>query len=150
MYWDNQAKKLTTFDARETAPKAATPALLLDKTGKPLEFMARWWKSRSVGTPGVPKLMEDVRATLANCRGQACLTILCAWRSKVLPCRRAWPHRLRKTSNICAAIRLQPVIFCRKAGLWRRGVEKPEFARSVRLLARSGSALYQWRRHKIW
>lgn len=60
VYWDNQAKKLTTFDARETAPKAATPALFLDKAGKPLEFMQAVVGGRSVGTPGVPKLMEDV------------------------------------------------------------------------------------------
>lgn len=60
VYWDNQAKKLTTFDARETAPKAATPELFLDEQGKPLEFMAAVVSGRSVGVPGVPKLLEDV------------------------------------------------------------------------------------------
>lgn len=60
VYWDNQAKKLTTFDARETAPKAATPELFLDEQGKPLEFMAAVVGGRSVGVPGVPKLLEDV------------------------------------------------------------------------------------------
>lgn len=60
VYWDNQAKKLTTFDARETAPKAATPELFLDEQGKPLEFMAAVVGGRSVGVPGIPKLMEDV------------------------------------------------------------------------------------------
>lgn len=58
MYWDNQAKKLTTFDARETAPKAATPELFLDKEGKPLQFMQAVVGGRSVGVPAVPKLME--------------------------------------------------------------------------------------------
>lgn len=60
VYWDNQTKKLTTFDARETAPKAATPELFLDEQGKPLEFMAAVVGGRSVGVPGVPKLLEDV------------------------------------------------------------------------------------------
>ena len=59
VYWDNHAKKLTTFDARETAPRAATPELFLDKNGKPLEFMAAVVGGRSVGVPGVPKLLED-------------------------------------------------------------------------------------------
>lgn len=60
VYWDNQAKKLTTFDARETAPKAATSELFLDEQGKPLEFMVAVVGGRSVGVPGVPKLMEDI------------------------------------------------------------------------------------------
>ncbi|WP_373746494.1 gamma-glutamyltransferase [Neisseria dentiae] len=60
VYWDNQAKKLTTFDARETAPQAVTPQLFLDENGKPLEFMQAVVGGRSVGVPGVPKLLEDV------------------------------------------------------------------------------------------
>ena len=60
VYWDNKAKKLTTFDARETAPKAATPALFLDENGKPMGFMNAVVGGRSVGVPGIPKLLEDV------------------------------------------------------------------------------------------
>ncbi|MDO4247372.1 MAG: gamma-glutamyltransferase [Neisseria sp.] len=60
VYWDNQAKKLTTFDARETAPKSATPQLFMDANGKPLEFMTAVVGGRSVGTPGVPLLLEDM------------------------------------------------------------------------------------------
>ena len=60
VYWDNHAKKLTTFDARETAPKAATPELFLDKQGKPLEFMSAVVGGRSVGVPGVPQLLEEM------------------------------------------------------------------------------------------
>ena len=60
VYWDNKAKKLTTFDARETAPKAATPGLFLDENGKPMGFMKAVVGGRSVGVPGIPKLLEDV------------------------------------------------------------------------------------------
>ncbi len=60
VYWDNKAKKLTTFDARETAPKAATPELFLDENGKPMGFMKAVVGGRSVGVPGIPKLLEDV------------------------------------------------------------------------------------------
>lgn len=60
VYWDNSAKKLTTFDARETAPKAATAKLFLDGNGKPLEFMQAVVGGRSVGVPGVPKLLESM------------------------------------------------------------------------------------------
>ncbi|WP_373741400.1 gamma-glutamyltransferase [Neisseria sp.] len=60
VYWDNKAKKLTTFDARETAPETAKPELFLDGSGKPLEFMDAVVGGRSVGIPGVPKLMEQM------------------------------------------------------------------------------------------
>ncbi|MDO5070037.1 MAG: gamma-glutamyltransferase [Neisseria zoodegmatis] len=60
VYWDNKEKKLTTFDARETAPEAATEKLFLDENGEPLKFMQAVVGGRSVGVPGVPKLLEDV------------------------------------------------------------------------------------------
>lgn len=60
VYWDNNARKLTTFDARETAPEAVTPDLFLDGSGKPLAFMQAVVGGRSVGTPGVPKMMEEL------------------------------------------------------------------------------------------
>ena len=60
VYWDNNKKKLTTFDARETAPKLATPELFLDAEGKPLKFMDAVVGGRSVGTPAVPKMMDDL------------------------------------------------------------------------------------------
>ncbi|OSI23582.1 gamma-glutamyltransferase [Neisseria dumasiana] len=60
VYWDNTEKKLTTFDARETAPEAVTDKLFLDENGEPLKFMQAVVGGRSVGVPGVPKLLEDV------------------------------------------------------------------------------------------
>lgn len=60
VYWDNRAKKLTTFDARETAPAAATPELFLDAEGKPMQFMKAVVGGRSVGVPAVPRMMEDL------------------------------------------------------------------------------------------
>lgn len=60
VYWDAQAKTLTTFDARETAPRAATPTLFQDEKGQPLAFMDAVVGGRSVGTPGTPRLLETV------------------------------------------------------------------------------------------
>jgi gamma-glutamyltranspeptidase / glutathione hydrolase len=51
---------MTTFDGRETAPAAATPDLFLGDDGKPLEFMDAVVGGRSVGVPGVPRLLETV------------------------------------------------------------------------------------------
>ena len=53
LYWDNQKKKMTTFDGRETAPAAATSELFLDKQGKPLRWIDAVVGGRSVGVPGL-------------------------------------------------------------------------------------------------
>ena len=51
---------MTTFDGRETAPAAATPDLFLGDDGKPLEFFDAVVGGRSVGVPGVPRLLETI------------------------------------------------------------------------------------------
>jgi len=61
-WYDAASGKLTTFDARETAPAAATPELFLGPDGKPLGFFDAVIGGRSVGVPGVPRLMETVHA----------------------------------------------------------------------------------------
>ncbi|MDQ0348360.1 gamma-glutamyltransferase [Ancylobacter vacuolatus] len=60
VYWDAAAGTLTTFDGRETAPRAATPTLFQNAQGEPLAFMEAVIGGRSVGTPGTPALLETV------------------------------------------------------------------------------------------
>ena len=59
-WYDAAAKTLTTFDARETAPAAATPQLFMGADGKPLGFFDAVVGGRSVGVPGIPRLLETV------------------------------------------------------------------------------------------
>lgn len=82
LYWDNQKKKMTSFDGRETAPSAATSALFLDNQGKPLKWVDAVVGGRSVGVPGLmatlkkahdhygklpwPMLFEDAIALAEN------------------------------------------------------------------------------------
>ncbi|MFK8250609.1 gamma-glutamyltransferase [Ancylobacter terrae] len=60
VYWDAAARRLTTFDGRETAPMAATPTLFQDANGEPLKFLDAVIGGRSVGTPATPRLLETV------------------------------------------------------------------------------------------
>ncbi len=60
VWYDGKTGELTTFDGRETAPAAATPDLFLGDDGKPLEFFDAVVGGRSVGVPGVPRLLETV------------------------------------------------------------------------------------------
>jgi gamma-glutamyltranspeptidase/glutathione hydrolase len=59
LYWDASSGRLTTIDARETAPSAARPELFLDDKGEPLSFYSAVIGGRSVGVPGTPLLLEE-------------------------------------------------------------------------------------------
>ena len=59
VYWDAKQQKLTSFDGRETAPLDAKPSLFLDEKGEPLKFYDAVVGGRSVGTPGVVKLLWE-------------------------------------------------------------------------------------------
>lgn len=59
-WYDAATGTVTTFDGRETAPAAATPDLFLGEDKKPLGFFDAVIGGRSVGVPGVPRLLETV------------------------------------------------------------------------------------------
>ena len=58
LHYAAASKQLVTYDGRETAPARATPGLFLDADGKPLPFAAAVIGGRSVGTPGLVRLLE--------------------------------------------------------------------------------------------
>ncbi len=60
LYYDAAKRQVSAYDGRETAPSAATPALFLDNQQKPLGFMQAVVGGRSVGTPGVLRMLELV------------------------------------------------------------------------------------------
>ncbi|MCE0495678.1 gamma-glutamyltransferase [Vibrio salinus] len=60
VYYNGKTHKLTTYDARETAPMAARPELFQDKNGQPLKFYDAVVGGRSVGTPGTVKLIATM------------------------------------------------------------------------------------------
>jgi gamma-glutamyltranspeptidase/glutathione hydrolase len=58
LHWDGVTHKLNALDGRESAPKSAGGDLFLDQNGKPLDFMAAAVSGRSVGVPGVLRVLE--------------------------------------------------------------------------------------------
>ena len=54
--------KVQAFDGRETAPAAATEDMLLHADGQPLAFHAAVVGGRSVGTPGVLRMLAQAHA----------------------------------------------------------------------------------------
>jgi gamma-glutamyltranspeptidase/glutathione hydrolase len=66
VWHDAETGEMTTLDARETAPRAATPTLFQNDEGEPLEFMEAVVGGRSVGTPGTPALLEEAHRRWGN------------------------------------------------------------------------------------
>ena len=57
LYWDNENKKLHTFDGRETAPQQANPYIFIDE-GKPMRWLDAVVGGKAVGVPGVLKALD--------------------------------------------------------------------------------------------
>ena len=55
--YDAATGKVTAWDGRETAPKAADERLFLDHQGRPLAFFSAVVGGRSVGVPGVIRML---------------------------------------------------------------------------------------------
>ncbi len=73
VWYDAASGKVTTFDGRETAPAAATPELFLDDKGEPLPFFDAVVGGRSVGAPGVVRLMETIHTRAGKLEWDALL-----------------------------------------------------------------------------
>ena len=66
-----QDKKLIAWDGRETAPASATPNLFLDEEGKALPFMTAVTSGKSVGVPGLLKMLQAAHKTQGQLPWQA-------------------------------------------------------------------------------
>ena len=58
LYYDAKERKLAAFDGRETAPAAAKPDRFLDTAGHPLGRVDAVISGRSVGVPGLLRMLE--------------------------------------------------------------------------------------------
>ena len=66
VYFDAENQKLTTFDARETAPMNAKPDMFLNDNGEPMRFFDAVVGGGSVGTPGTVALLHDMHVKYGN------------------------------------------------------------------------------------
>lgn len=65
LYWDNKAKKLHTFDGRETAPAEVEMDLFM-QDGKPIKWIDAVVGGRSVGVPGILKALDLAHKEFGN------------------------------------------------------------------------------------
>ena len=62
VYYNARTRTTTTFDGRETAPRAAKPERFLGPDGKPVNFVQAVVGGLSVGTPGLLRALERAHA----------------------------------------------------------------------------------------
>ncbi|MDO1509657.1 MULTISPECIES: gamma-glutamyltransferase [unclassified Neisseria] len=141
VYWDNKEKKLTTFDARETAPKAAEPELFLDKNGKPLEFIQAVVGGRSVGVPGVPKLLEDVHKRYGRLPWHTLFDKPIELAQKGFPVSARMARSIEQNREQLQRHSATAAYFMPEGKPLEEGtlLKNPEFAATVKLLAKQGS-----------
>jgi len=58
LHWNKNKQHLTTFDGRETAPKAATAEMFLDIQGNAIPWIKAVVGGQSIGVPGVLKALK--------------------------------------------------------------------------------------------
>ena len=59
VHYDARSREVTTLDGRETTPAAGTPDMFLDATGKPMTFYSAVVGGLAVGVPGTVKLLHS-------------------------------------------------------------------------------------------
>lgn len=58
LHWSAAEQRLRSYDGRETAPRAARPERFLDANGQPMQFYDAVTNGKSVGVPGVLRMLE--------------------------------------------------------------------------------------------
>jgi gamma-glutamyltranspeptidase/glutathione hydrolase len=58
LHWSAAERRVRSYDGRETAPQAARPDRFLGADGRPLPFYAAVTSGKSVGVPGVLRMLE--------------------------------------------------------------------------------------------
>ena len=58
LHYEAASREVSAYDGRETAPAAATPELFLTPEGEPMKFWDAVVGGRSVGVPGLARMLE--------------------------------------------------------------------------------------------
>jgi len=73
LYWDNENKKLHTFDGRETAPQNVTPYIFIED-GKTMRWIDAVVGGKAIGVPGVLKALEMAHSEFGKLKWQDLFT----------------------------------------------------------------------------
>lgn len=142
LHWDAKTRTLTTYDGRETAPKAARPNRFLGADGTPIKFGLARRSGLSVGVPGVLRVLEQAHRDHGKLQ----------WRTLFEPAIRYAEHgfavspRLNKLLRRVGPHHFDPsarAYFFDPSGEPRPAgyrLKNPELAQTFRIIAEEGTA----------
>ena len=128
LHWSAAEKRLRSYDGRETAPAAAKPERFL-KDGKPLGFLEAALGGRSVGVPGVLRMLELAHARHGRLE----------WRSLFEPAIRIAEEGFAPSSKFLAALERAPEV---QRYFPAGRIVNREYAATLRALARGGTRVF--------
>ncbi len=135
LYWSQKEGKLRSYDGRETAPAAAQADRFL-RDGKPMPFMEAVVGGRSVGVPGVLRMLE-----LAHRRhGRLPWEELFSYAIRLAESGFDAPPRLSKA--LAEERFLRHALFFQQDGKPRSRVVNHEYAATLRSIAREGAGAF--------
>ena len=145
LHYDKRTGALDAWDGRETAPMAAQPELFLGDDGQPLDFLSAMVSGRSVGTPGVVRMMWEAHREYG----------VLDWADLFVPAIRLAEDGFAVAPKLAQAIARDPVLkqmpvaqdyfFRRAADGTRRPVGEgemltnPDYAATLRAIAAQGA-----------
>ena len=129
LHWSEKEHRVRSYDAREAAPAAARPERFLDRHGNPEHFMAAVMSGRSVGVPGVPRLLE----VLHREHGRL------PWARLFEPAIRLAEKGFTKTRRLARMLEREPQMQLFFAGA---RIVNPEYAATLRELASEGAGAF--------
>ncbi len=141
LYHDARARRTLAYDARETAPAGATPALFLAADGKPMPFEKAVAGGRSVGTPGVPRLLEVAHARHGRLPWATLFGPAIAIAEKGFPISRRLHQHIGERKDMAAQAALRDYFFTPEGAPKPAGtvIRNPELAKVLRLMAARGA-----------
>jgi gamma-glutamyltranspeptidase/glutathione hydrolase len=132
LHWSRKEAKLRSYDGRETAPAAAQPGRFL-REGRPMAFMDAVVGGRSVGTPGVLRMLELAHGRHGHL----------PWRSLFDAAIEAAEQGFDTPPRLLRALAserfLRDPIFFDDAGRPRRRIVNPAYAATLRAIAGGGA-----------
>jgi gamma-glutamyltranspeptidase / glutathione hydrolase len=143
--WDAKAKRVRTFDGRETAPAAARPDRFIGADGKPLDFDTTVRSGRSIGVPGVLRALELAHARHGQLGWQKLFVPAIELAEGGFVVQKRLGELLGKEKPEFFAPGARAYFFPDGAALQQgAAVRNPEFAATLRAIAKGGAdALYE-------
>lgn len=131
LHWDAANRAVQAYDGRETAPAAAMPGRFLGPNGTPLAFRDAVGGGLSVGVPGVLRMLEMAHSAHGKL----------PWARLFEPAIRLAEHGFSLSPRLHALLKAEFGGAAEPVGTL---VRNPDFAATLRLIARDGAdAFYQ-------